>query len=63
MKSSVVMTICVTLIGLVTSGCAPASKPAAPEEIKQRESMHGERTKKEAENNKGGAPGGAHGSK
>lgn len=63
MKSSVVMTICVTLIGLGTSGCAPAPKPVAPEEMKQRESMHGERAKKEADNNQGGAPSGAHESK
>ena len=63
MKSIAVMTVCVTLIGLGTSGCAPAAKPVAPEEMKQRESIHGERSKKEAENNQGGAPSGAHGSK
>ena len=61
MKSVAVMTVCVALIGLSTSGCAPASKPIAPEEIKQRESMHGERIQKEMEKNKGGAPSGAHG--
>lgn len=64
MKSIAVMTVCVTLIGLGASGCAPAPKPVAPEEIKQRESIHGERIQKEMEKNNGGAPsGGAHAAK
>ena len=51
MKNVALMTVCVTLIGLGASGCAPAPKPVTPEETKQRESIHGERIKKEMENN------------
>ena len=58
MKNVALMTVCVTLIGLGASGCAPAPKPVTPEETKQRESIHGERIKKEMENNKGGVPSG-----
>ena len=62
MRRVAVLTVCVTLSGLGASGCAPAPKPIKPEEMKQRESMHGEIIKKEMEKNSGRQqqPDGAH---
>ena len=64
MKSFAAMTVCVTLIGFGASGCSPAATPVAPAELKQRESMHAEISKKEQEKHQGAAaPSGAHGTK